>query len=179
MSLPGIEGFYVGLLHPLSVPGQLMALLSLGVLVGLSPRERVVASFATFAASMLLGIIFGQFGVTWGWEEFVLLLAATLAATLSAIRPKRLYTLSIFLLGIGGFLLGLLSTPDPGPIRSTIITLSGSFVGACIALLYLLGLVNWFQQRFTQQWAQIGLRIVAAWLAAISVLMASLAFVNR
>ena len=156
-----------------------MALVSLGVIVGLSPQERLAASYATFAATMLLGIILGQYGVTLGWEEIALLLIATLAATLSAIRPERLYLLSIFLSGIGGFLLGLLSTPDPGPIRSTIITLAGSLVGACIALFYLLGLVSWFQQRFTQQWAQIGMRIVAAWLAAISVLMASLAFVNR
>ena len=111
-----------------------MALLSLGVIVGLSPQERVVASYATFAASMLLGIFLGQFGVTLGWEEFTLLLIATLAATLSAIRPEDLYLPSISLSGIGGTLLGLLSTPDPGPIRSTIITLAGSLVGACIAL---------------------------------------------
>ena len=89
MALPGIEGFYVGLLHPLSVPSQLMALVSLGVIVGLSPQERVVASYATFAASMLLGIILGQFGVTLGWEEFAPYKGIIVTAGSPSV-PKRL-----------------------------------------------------------------------------------------
>ena len=179
MSLPGFEGFYVGLLHPLSAPSQLLALVSLGVMLGLSPQERIATLYATFAGSMLLGICLGQLGSISGWEEFALLLIAILAATLSAIHPEGLLSLFIFLPGVGGLLLGLLSTPDPGPLRAVIVTLLGSLVGAYFALLYILGIVSWIRQRFTQQWAQIGLRIVAAWVAAISVVMASLAFVNR
>ena len=135
--------------------------------------------FLAFASATLLGIILGQLGISQGIGEPLLLLVAVVAATLSALYPQGLFALFVILASIAGALIGLRSTPDSGTLTATIVSLFGSFVGANLALLYISGGVGWFKDRFKGQWSRIGLRIVAAWLAAISVLMVSLAFGNR
>ncbi len=128
---------------------------------------------------MLLGIVLGKFGVMPGGEEPILLLVAILAAMLSALYPAGFLTTFVILLGICGVLIGVLSIPDEGSVLATIITLSGSFVGANLGLVYIAGGVGWLRERFSQQWLRIGLRIIAAWIAAISLLMASLSFQDQ
>lgn len=75
-----------------------------------------------------------------------------------------------------GVLVGIASTPDPGPLRATLITLTGSFVGANLLVLYVSVGVDWVSRTYSQQWVQIGIRVVAAWIGAISVLMTAFAF---
>jgi hydrogenase/urease accessory protein HupE len=176
---PGIKGFYTGLLHPISTPEQVLALLALGIMLGLRWPGWFKVPFLAFASATLLGILLGQLDISRVFVEPLLLLVAVVAATLSALYPTGLFALFVILASITGALIGLLSTPDSGSLTATVVTLVGSFVGANLALLYISGGVGEFQARFKQQWSRIGLRIVAAWLAAISVIMASLAFVNR
>ena len=178
-SVPGIEGFSTGLLHPISTIEQVLALLALGMMLGLRWPDWLEVSFLAFASSMLLGIFFGQLGIAPGIGESVLLLIAVFAATLCALYPRGLLALFVILPSITGALIGVLSTPDPGSLTATIVTLFGSFLGANFALFYVSVGVFWFRDRFKGQWAQIGLRIVAAWIATISVLMASLTFVEQ
>jgi hydrogenase/urease accessory protein HupE len=177
--VPGIEGFYTGLLHPISTPEQVLALLALGMMLGLRWPSWFKVSFFVFASSTLLGIFLGQLGIAQGIAESTLLLVAVVAATLSALYPPGLFALFVILPSIAGALIGFLSTPDPGFLTATIVNLFGSFVGANLALLYIGGGVGWFRERFKGQWSQIGLRIIAAWIAAISVLAASLSFLDQ
>ena len=148
----------------------------MGVMLGLRWPKWFPVSWVTFAAAMLLGMGLGQFGVMPGGEEPMLLLVAILAAMLSALYPTGFLTMFVILLGICGILIGVLSTPDEGSVRATIITLLGSLVGANLALLYMAGGVGWLQERFTQPWLRIGLRIIAAWTAAIAILMLGMAW---
>ncbi len=173
--VPGFAGFYTGLLHPLSTPGQLLGFLSLGLMLGFRWPQWFAWASLSFAVSCLLGIVLGQLGFMPTWSELVLLLLATLAAALAALYPSGILTVFLAFSGVCGFLIGVLSTPDPGPLNDTIITLSGSFVGANLALIYAAGGIGWLQERYNQQWVRIGLRVVAAWIAAISVLSALLA----
>lgn len=178
-SFPGIKGFYTGLLHPITTPEQLLALLALGVMLGLRWPGWFKIPFFAFVSATLIGIILGQFGILQGIGGFSLLLVAIVAATLAALYPPGQFALFVILAGITGALIGVMSTPDPGPLTATIVTLFGSFVGANLALLYVSAGVGWFHDRFEGQWSRIGLRIFAAWIAAISVLMAALVFANR
>ncbi len=173
--IPGIEGFYIGILHPLSTPSQLLALLAMGVMLGLRWPKWFSVSWVTFAAAMLLGMGLGQFGVMPGGEP-MLLLVAILAAILSALYPTGFLTTFVILLGVCGMLIGVLSIPDKGSLRATIITLLGSLVGSNLALLYMASGVGWLRERFAQQWLRIGLRIIAAWMAAIGILMLGMAW---
>jgi uncharacterized RDD family membrane protein YckC len=132
-------------------------------------------SWLSFAASCLLGIFLGQLGFTPTWSEVALLTIATMASVLAALYPSGFLLVFLSFSGVCGFLIGVLSTPDPGPLSDTIITLSGSFVGANLALIYAVGGIGWLHERYSQQWVRIGLRVVAAWIAAISVLSALLA----
>jgi hydrogenase/urease accessory protein HupE len=173
--VPGLAGFYTGMLHPLSTPGQLLGLLALGLMLGLRWPQWCALAWLSFAVSALLGICLGQVGFVPTWGEAALLILAVSAAALAALHPPGFLTLFLLFSGLCGLLIGALSTPDPGPVRDTIITLAGSFVGANIALIYVTGGIGWLRERFTQHWAHVGLRVVAAWIAAISVLSALIA----
>lgn len=173
--VPGIAGFYTGILHPLSTPGQLLGLLSLGLMLGFRWPQWFAWAALSFAVSCLLGIYLGQLGFMPNWSELVLLVLAALAAALAALYPSGYFVAFVAFSSVCGFLIGVLSTPDPGPLNDTIITLAGSFVGANIALIYASGGIGWLQERFIQQWMHVGLRVVAAWIATISVLAALLA----
>ena len=172
--VPGIAGFYTGVLHPLSTPGQLLSLLSLGLMLGFRWPQWFGWAALAFAVSCLLGICLGQLGFVPNWSELVLLVLAALAAALAALYPSGYFVAFLVFSSVCGFLIGVLSTPDPGPLNDTIITLAGSFVGANIVLIYASGGIGSLQERFTQQWMHVGLRVVAAWIAAISVLAALL-----
>lgn len=76
----------------------------------------------------------------------------------------------------GGLFIGLVSTPDPGPRAATLITVAGSFVSANLTLFHVSGAVGLLRERFTQHWVAVGLRVAAAWIAAVAVLMGALAF---
>ncbi len=173
---PGAEGFYLGILHPLSTPGQLLALLAIGVMLGWRWRDAFARSWAGFAIAALVGIVLGQLEIRLDGEEVYLLLVAVIAATLSALYPKGHVLAHVILASAGGLLIGLLSTPDPGPRAATIITIAGSFVGANLTLFYVSGAVGWVRERFTQHWVEVGLRVAAAWIAAVALLMGALAF---
>jgi hydrogenase/urease accessory protein HupE len=176
--MPGFEGFYVGLLHPLSTPGQLFALLAVGLMLGHRFPERFAMPWLVFALALLLGILLGQTGLKLGHKETLLLSTAATAAALSALIPSGFWLAFVLLSGAAGALIGLLSTPDAGTLRDTLFTLAGSFVGANLALLYLSGGTGMLLDRFPQRWVHLGLRIAGAWIAAISLMMAAFSAVS-
>ena len=172
--IPGLMGFYVGMLHPLSTPPQLLALLALGLMLGQQfPRDFVVC-WIVFAICCFAGMVLGQTVGMQGTEDAWLLAICAIAASLAALLPNGFVLPWLVLAGGCGLLVGIVSTPDPGHWRPTLITLAGSFVGANLALLFSTGGVGWLTEHFSQPWVRIGLRIIAAWIAAISFLMLAL-----
>jgi hydrogenase/urease accessory protein HupE len=170
----GIEGFYVGLLHPLTSAGQILALLALGLFFGQRWPRHFGLAWAIFAGACLGGILLGQMGVPADLTESGLLALALATSGLAALRPGGVAAPGIAAAGIAGLLLGLASTPDPGPLRATVITLTGSLTGAVVALLYAAGGLGWLHERATRTWARMGFRIAAAWSAAIAALLLAL-----
>lgn len=176
--VPGIEGFYTGLLHPLSDVAQLLALLSLGVMLGQGFRRNAAASLAVLALGILAGIALGQLALAPDGVRIALFVAAVVTAATSALCTVLPIIVTAMFALIIGTLLGISSTPDPGALRATVITLAGSFVGATLLVLYVAGGVDWIRQKNTGYWVQVGIRIVAAWISAIAVLMTALTFVQ-
>ncbi len=176
--IPGIEGFYAGLLHPLSNVAQLLALLALAVMLGLGFRQSAASSLAALAFGVLIGIVLGQLALTADWLQVGLLVTAVAAAATSALFPVLPIVVAALFALVVGILVGIASTPDPGPLRATLITLAGSFVGANLLVLYVGGGVDWIREKYTEHWVQVGIRVVAAWICAISVLMTALAFAS-
>jgi hydrogenase/urease accessory protein HupE len=167
----------MGMVHPLSTPPQLLALLALGLMLGQSWPRKFSIAWLIFALAAAIGLIVGNLGYGLRLADPALLIIAFAAALLAAVAPSQLLVPGMLLAGAGGLFLGVVSTPDPGPLRATIITIAGTYVGANLALLYSSGGIGWLRQRFDQPWARIGLRVIAAWIAAISCLMLALSVV--
>lgn len=176
--IEGIEGFYIGLVHPLTSPAQVLILVALGVVFGQRWPNNVGIALALFAAACFGGIVLGQVGVPFDTAETILLALALLAGALGALWPASPVVLGFLAAAIAGVLIGLASTPDPGPFRPTAITLFGSFVGATVLLLYSAGGLGAIHEKTTKPWVRIGLRVVAAWVAAIASILLALALGN-
>jgi hypothetical protein len=146
---------------------------------GLGKKEWLGQAWGAFAALVGAGICSGLLGYLPAQTSLWLLSTAFAAAALTAIFPSGIFALFIFLSALGGAFIGLSSTPDPGPFRAMAITVFGSFVGANITLVMAGGWIRMFRERFDRDWSLIGVRILAAWIATISVSMAALALVSR
>ena len=137
--IEGIEGFYIGLVHPLTSPAQVLTLVALGLVFGQRWPHHVGIAPALFAGGCFGGIVLGQTGVPFETAETILLALALLAGALAALWPSSPVAPGLLAAGCAGLLIGLASTPDPGPFSFTAITLAGSFVGATVLLLYSAG----------------------------------------
>ncbi|MEW9808427.1 HupE/UreJ family protein [Mesorhizobium marinum] len=176
--IPGMQGFYLGMLHPLSTPPQLLSLLAAGLLLGLRWPGPFRYCWPAFAVSCLAGIALGQWGWLRGLEDTALLAGGIAAAILAALLTPKLTAPCVAISAWTGLFLGVASIPDEGPAWPVIVTLAGSFVGANLALVYLAFAVGSLRARFTAQWVGIGLRIAAAWIAAVAALMLALLLVD-
>ncbi|MEQ9694577.1 HupE/UreJ family protein [Shimia sp. SDUM112013] len=169
--IPGIKGFYVGLLHPFSTPAQALVMLGTGLLVAGYAEDSVRWLLAGFLACSLLGVIFGSADST---LDPTLFGATVLICSFTALLPGRLLPAALVLVGGAGLLIGSASIPDDGPTRDRLFTTSGSIVGASLGLLYLFGILYYIRKRAQAAWLGIVVRVVAAWIGAVAMLMLAL-----
>ncbi|SNS75874.1 HupE/UreJ family protein [Tropicimonas sediminicola] len=169
--VPGLEGFYIGMLHPFSTPAQALLMVGMGLLASGYASERERYHFAAFPVATILGLILGSSSADLDPAMFA---TAFAVCALAALAPGRVHLLAVALVALGGFLIGAASIPDAGPLRDRLFTMSGSLVGANLGLLYLFGIILVLKQRFTWDWVGIALRVAAAWVGAISLLMLAL-----
>ena len=170
--VPGIEGFYLGLLHPISTPAQALLMLGLGLLTGglakASARWLLIAFFTASGAGLL-----------WtgaAMPDMAAFAVATLASTLAALAAGRFFPAMVALVILGGLVVGAISVPEGGLFRDRLITMAGSFIGANLLLLYISGLVIIVRERVSRPWIPIAFRVAAAWVAAISAMMLAIYF---
>jgi hydrogenase/urease accessory protein HupE len=169
--VPGIEGFYAGILHPFGTPDQLLAILAAGLMLGGFALPRTAPAFAALGLGLIGGALAGRLS---GDPAPWLLGLAVLAACLAALVPGRARPLAVGLALVAGGLLGWASIPDPGPLRDRVITAAGALTGAMAAILYLAGAADALRRRVERPWMPIALRVGAAWIAAIAMLMLAL-----
>lgn len=169
----GIEGFYTGLVHPFSTPSQALLMFGLGLLIGSFSNLKIGWQVSAFLAATVAGVILGDRSAQ---VEAAMFALAFVAFAWSALGPGKLPPVAIVLAAIGGFLIGLVSIPDSGLTRDRLVTMAGSLVGANVGLLYIYVTILSVRERYTWGWVGIALRVVAAWLGAISLLMLALHF---
>jgi len=169
----GVQGLFAGAVHSLTTPAQALCLISAGFLAAGHLRtgkfERVIGPF--FLA-FLAGMAFSQAGVE---VDVTLFTVATLSAATAALFPGRAPVFAAVLCGAAGLLLGIASIPDDGARAARIVTMAGSVLGVAVIMLYIAGVTDAIQERFPAPWIGIGFRVIAAWLAAISLVMLALA----
>ncbi|MEM1237560.1 MAG: hypothetical protein AAGI10_11355 [Pseudomonadota bacterium] len=171
--VPGIEGFYIGLLHPFSSPAPALLIVGLGLLAGSLRVEKARWPLGLFFAASLMALFIGPLIA----ELDPLMFAAALAAcVLAALGGERVAFPTIIIAAVGGYMIGEASIPDAGPQADRIITMLGSFVGANVGLLYLFGTIIFIKDRCRWPWVNVSFRVIAAWLAAAAMLMLALWF---
>lgn len=169
--VPGIEGFYVGLLHPFSTPAQTLLMVGLALLAGGVGVEKVRWLLGAFLITSFAGLLLGPRIAELDPPMFAMAFACS---ALAALVPDKLVPLAVVFAGIGGYLIGEVSIPDEGPARDRIITMSGSVIGANLGLLYLFGVSYIIRERYKWAWVEIAFRVIAAWLGAVALLMFAL-----
>jgi urease accessory protein len=175
LSQPGAEGFYTGLFHFFTVPGELLVLLAFSLVISqhVTVAEQIWKAFA-------LASLFGLAWAFGGWSAFNPDLPLLATAVVVGLYVASAVPLPLLILRIGsaviGFLVGFVSLPDSGPRAAMAFTICGTIVGVNVFLAYVGGGLVALQKKVSWPWLPIGLRVAGSWVAAISVLLAALAF---
>jgi urease accessory protein len=166
----GVGGFYGGLLHPLLVPAHVLALTSLGLLIGQqTPRQRA-GLLGLFAASLIAGImvIVAAFAVTSAGHA-ILAVTAAAGIAVAVARPVSMLV-SGPLAMVAGAAIALDSVPQEISMLTTLVALIGTAIGAFLLTMLLADLTVYLKR----DWQRIGLRVAGSWIAASAILVLAL-----
>lgn len=166
--VPGLGRFYNGMLHPVLAPAALIALASLGVLIGQQGLAAVRPVVLGLVTSLVLGLWAGSQWPGISADTALLMLGLMAAAcALAAWRPP-----ASGLLGLGcaiGLTAGVgLSDMAVGAGRWVVI--AGTWLGAALLSLGVAALAELARR----PWQRIALRVLASWLAASAALVLGL-----
>jgi urease accessory protein len=168
-----LGGFYGGVLHPLLVPAHLLALGALALLLGQRWLAQAEAALPAFVAGLAAGLAIAARG--WPAAASVAVApvaAAALLGLLVAASPPLPRALTAALAAACGLAVGLDSAPDAAAsTREAALSLAGTGVGACAALLIVAGVAS----GAVRPWQRVGVRVAGSWAAAISLLVLALA----
>jgi hydrogenase/urease accessory protein HupE len=167
-----MSGLLGGLLHPLSVPAHVLALLGIGLLIG-QQRERLVL-FAAFGAGLAAGLIALTLAFATTSAGNVLLAATTLSALLVVLGYPVPPLASVLLVAVAGIALGLDSPPAAISLAVAVAMLIGTGICASLAVAIVAVGTSWLGR----PWQQIGVRILGSWIAASAILVLALRFVR-
>jgi urease accessory protein len=169
--IPGIGGFYNGLLHPLLVPAHLLALVALGLWLGQQALPRIQDALLSFSLLLLAGLVLAAFAPPGGGQTSLLLSCALgLGLLVAAASPVPRYAAAA-VAGVVALLVGLDSAPEAGGMRTRLIVLAGVGVGVHLLLLNVVALTSYAQK----PWLKVGVRVLGSWSAASALMVLALA----
>jgi len=170
--VPGIKGFCVGLLHPISSPARAVLMSGLALLIDgfFVPQARRILG-AVLAAS-ILGLVLGHPGLDLDTAMYIFALSTCAVA---ALVPGRLLSVALIVATVGAILLGVASIPEPGRLGDRIFTMGGSIIGVNLGLLLLWGGCMFVRDRLSwMPGIAIGFHVIAAWVGATALIMLAL-----
>lgn len=152
----------------LLLPLHVMAVLSLGLLIGQQGWSRAVP--AAYAAAVLVGLGAIALAAAPDFAEESLLVATALAGLLLALARSWPAGVGMALGVVVGLLLALDSPPQALALREANLELAGTAAGFTLAL----WAVAAFSVRLHRDWQRLGARILGSWIAASAVLVLAL-----
>lgn len=161
--LSGAGDFLNGLLHPLISSANLLLLGALGLALAQSRPLRIRGALWTFLAGLLVGSVSLAPHLT-----LAILSGVTLVIALCVVVAVPANSMANILAGLSGLALSMdLLGPSP--------TISGT-AGAILGLILAVTAIAFYASlRPNRPWADIGIRVLAAWIAAISLLLVAMA----
>jgi hypothetical protein len=179
----GLIGFYAGIWHVYSEVSLAMALVALGLLAGqTTDLDKLRKLLALFLVTVVLSSVIASFApiVVSPWDlQLALWGCVVLVCFHAALQPN--WTSKVIWIWVAwlGLIMGQLTVPDPGEFLPFVVTLTGSITGCVLGFLYTAALVAFLYRRFQLLWQRILLRIISAWLFAISFLLLAVQYTNK
>ena len=172
-SIPGLTGFYWGLLHPFTVPAQLLTLLATALVVQ-QQLPRGEDALKGFVLACLAGGAVAAAGLTSTSVELPLIAMAIVTGLLAA-SAIPLHTSVLWGLGLmAGLLTGVVSWPDPGSTNAMLFSASGAMFGALMVIVMVASTLEAVKHKVNWNWISIATRVVASWIAAVAILLGAL-----
>lgn len=169
--VPGLGGFYNGLLHPLLVPAHLLALVALGLWLGQQALPRIQGALLSFSLLLLAGLALAAFAPPGGGQTSLLLACALGLGLLVAAAWSLPRNVAAAVAGVVALLVGLDSAPEAGGMRARLIVLAGVGLGVHLLLLNVVALTSYAQR----PWLKVGVRVLGSWSAASALMVLALA----
>ena len=169
-----MSGLLGGLLHPLAVPAQALALLALGLLIGQQNDGRRLMPLAAFVAGLAAGLAAIALAVGPTSAADVVLAGAALAGLLVAFAHPLPTLVAVPLAAIAGIALGLDSPPEVISVAAATVMLIGTGLGASLVLAIVAAATSYLSRACQQ----IGVRILGSWIAASAILVLALRFAH-
>ncbi|HRO10263.1 hypothetical protein [Amaricoccus sp.] len=163
--LQGVGDVYAGLLHPLVVPAEALALVAAALLLGASGRAACRAGLPVLAAGLALGLALGRFAPP-SLATPALLATAFLAAAPVTAGLRLSPPLAALIAALAGLAVGIDAQPDPGTLRQTLTAAAATLFGATAIAVIVAALVLGREQ----SWQRIAVRVAASWITASAIL---------
>lgn len=177
--IEGMEGFWLGLRHPLSEAPSCLALLALAFALAWAGWQRFRSAMVGYAVGLLVGLVLSWLVGLAPLAAPLLLLAAASAAHGASHAPGESRTPALLLPALAaatGFWLAPAQLPEPGPAGDLLVTLAGSLLTALVTPVVILGWIDVLVAGERPAWLLIVPRVLAGWLLALALLLFALEF---
>ncbi|HET9068330.1 MAG TPA: hypothetical protein VFN28_06770 [Amaricoccus sp.] len=163
--LEGVSELYAGLLHPLVVPAEALALVAAALLLGASGRAACRAGLPALAGGLAAGLALGRH-LPPTLATPALLAVAFLAAGLVTAGLRLPPAAAALLAAAAGAAVGIDAQPDPGTLRQAATAGIATIIGACALAAVVAALVLGRERG----WQRVAARVGASWITACAIL---------
>ncbi|MFY9744559.1 MAG: HupE/UreJ family protein [Candidatus Sulfotelmatobacter sp.] len=168
--MQGVGDFYAGMLHPIVSLETALPLVAISLLAGQQRRETAIRLLTAFPAALLVGALLAARADA---PSKLILVELILTAALGILVAfaRHLPNWLVLAPGIGiGLCAGWSNASEAFGQVSAIRFVAGLVVIGLLLLVYGNGLVR----NLKVEWAQIAVRVVGSWIAAVSILVLGL-----
>jgi urease accessory protein len=166
----GVGGFSGALLHPLLVPGHVLAIVALGLLASQQKPPHSRSLVLLFMLALMAGIALIALAFAAEDPDRVVLALAALAGIAVAIAQPLPVLVTGPLVCIAAIAIMLDSVPQEISMVATFLAL----MGTCIAAEVMMAAVAAMALRLRHGWSAIAVRVVGSWIAASAILVLAL-----
>jgi urease accessory protein len=168
--MQGVGDFYAGILHPVISMETVLPLVALSLLAGQQQRETAIHLLAAFPASLIAGALLATLGNAPSYLGIVQLILTAGFGILVALA-RRVPGWLLIAMGTGlGISVGWATAAELVGQVSRFQFVAGLAMVGLLLLVYGNGLVR----NLNREWAQIAVRVVGSWIAAVSILVLGL-----
>lgn len=163
--LEGVGALYAGLLHPLVVPAEALALVAAALLLGASGRAACRAGLPAIAVGVAAGLALGRH-VPPSLATPALLAVAFLAAGLVTAGLRLPPSAAASVAALAGAAVGVDAQPDRGAMLQAFAVGAATLTGATAFATVVAGLI--LERK--QGWLRVAVRIASSWITACAIL---------